>query len=105
MIVEDMLRHRLETLTKQSAQYAGLQRDAARQLPRDLHRRGRLRPADAARRRRSSSASCVDKLASGRLGGIEVWRRMHELRDSGHDGVEIQHKLAEEFPGVMDWEP
>ena len=54
----------------------------------------------------------VDKLASGRLGGIEVWRRMHELRDSGarrrghpaqaRRGVPRRHGLGALTPGQLN---
>jgi DNA-binding PadR family transcriptional regulator len=102
-VVEDMLRHRLETLNKQTAQHAGLMAMLPDDFPEIFTVEGtftqRLRDAETA-----FVKELVEKIASGRLGGIEVWRRMHELRESGHDGAEIERTLAEEFPGALDWE-
>jgi DNA-binding PadR family transcriptional regulator len=103
-VVEDQLRHRLETLTKQSAQHAGLMA----MLPDDFPEIFTVEGDYAQHMREAETAfvrGLVEKISSSKLGGIAVWRRLHELRDSGHDGEEIQRKLAEEFPGVMDWEP
>ena len=103
-VVEDMLRQRLEALLKQSAKHAGLQAMLPKNFPEIFTVEGtyaqRVRDAETEYVR-----ELVDKLSSGSLGGLDAWRRLHELRDSGHDGDEIQRKLAEEFPGLMDWEP
>jgi DNA-binding PadR family transcriptional regulator len=103
-VVEDLLRHRLETLTKQSAQHAGLSTMLPDDFPEIFTVEG-----DYAQHMRAAETEfvrgLVEKISSNSLGGIAIWRRLHELRESGHDGEEVQRKLAEEFPGVMDWEP
>ncbi len=45
----------------------------------------------------------VDDLEHDRLGGNELWRRLHELHDAGHTGEEVQAKLAEEFGDQLTW--
>ncbi len=103
-VVEDQLRHRLETLTKQSAQHAGISKMLPDDFPEIFTVEG-----DYAQHMRAAETEfvrgLVEKISSNSLGGIMMWRRLHELRESGHDGEEVQRKLAEEFPGVMDWEP
>ena len=103
-VVEDQLRHRLETLAKQSAQHAGLSAMLPDTFPEIFTVEG-----DYAQHMRAAETEfvrgLVEKISSDQLGGIAIWRRMHELRESGHDGDDIQRKLAEEFPGVLDWEP
>ena len=103
-VVEDLLRHRLEALIKQSAQHAGLSTMLPDDFPEIFTVEG-----DYAQHMRAAETEfvrgLVEKISTNRLGGIAIWRRLHELRESGHDGEEVQRKLAEEFPGVMDWEP
>jgi DNA-binding PadR family transcriptional regulator len=102
--VEDLLRHRLETLAKQSAQHEGLRTMLPESFPEMFTIEG-----EYAQRMREAETGFVrellEKLSGNTLGGIAAWRRMHELRDSGHDGEAVQRKLAEEFPGLLDWEP
>jgi DNA-binding PadR family transcriptional regulator len=103
-VVEDLLRERLEALTKQSAQQSGLTAMLPEDFPEIFTVEG-----DYSQHMRAAEAEFVrgliEKISTNSLGGIEFWRRLHDLRDSGHTGDEIQRKLAEEFPGVLDWEP
>jgi DNA-binding PadR family transcriptional regulator len=103
-VVEDQLRHRLEALAKQSAQHAGLSTMLPDDFPEIFTVEG-----DYAQHMRAAETEfvrgLVEKISTDQLGGIAIWRRMHELRESGHDGEEVQRKVAEEFPGVLDWEP
>jgi hypothetical protein len=46
----------------------------------------------------------VDDIEHDRLGGMEVWRRIHELRDAGHSGAEATAKLKEEFGDLTNWD-
>jgi DNA-binding PadR family transcriptional regulator len=100
--VEDMLRQRLEALAKESARQKGLRAMLPDGFPElftvEGDYAGHLREAETAFVR-----SLVDKISSRRLGGLEGWARMHELREAGHDGEDLQQKLAAEFPGTFDW--
>ena len=100
--VEDMLRQRLEALAKESARQKGLRAMLPDGFPElftvEGDYAGHLREAETAFVR-----SLVDKISSRRLGGLEGWARMHELREAGHDGEDLQRKLAAEFPGTFDW--
>jgi hypothetical protein len=55
---------------------------------------------------RRAEIAFVEKLAGdiehGRLGGMEVWQRIHELRAAGHSGEEATAKIAEEFGHLFD---
>ena len=103
-LATDLLRQRLEALVKESARHEGLRAMMPDGFPEIFTVEGdfaqHMREAEIAFVR-----SLVEKLSSGRLGGLEVWSRLHELREAGHTGDDLQHKLAEEFPGVFDWEP
>ncbi|WP_248580385.1 PadR family transcriptional regulator [Nocardioides sp. InS609-2] len=46
----------------------------------------------------------VGDLENDRLGGTEVWRRMHELRSAGHTGEEANAKLVQEFGDLLTWD-
>jgi DNA-binding PadR family transcriptional regulator len=100
----DLLRQRLEALVKESARQQGLRAMMPDEFPEIFTVEG-----DFAQHIRQAEIefvrSLVDKLSSGHLGGLGVWSRLHELREAGHTGDDLQHKLAEEFPGVFDWEP
>jgi DNA-binding PadR family transcriptional regulator len=103
-VAEDLLRQRLEALAKESARHQGL-RDM---LPDDFPEIFTVEGDFAQHLREAETAfvrTLVDKLAAGELGGLDVWRRMHELRDSGRAGDDLQQALAEEFPGILGWDP
>jgi DNA-binding PadR family transcriptional regulator len=101
-VVEDMLRQRLEALAKESARHRGLRSMMPAGFPEIFTVEGEyaqhMREAETAYVR-----TLLQKISSGRLGGIEGWARLHELRDAGHDGEDLHQKLAEEFPGIFDW--
>jgi DNA-binding PadR family transcriptional regulator len=101
-VVEDMLRQRLEALAKESARQKGLRAMLPDGFPELFTVEGdyaeHLREAETA-----FVQALVDKISSRRLGGLEGWARMHELREAGHDGEDLQQKLAAEFPGAFDW--
>ena len=46
----------------------------------------------------------VDDIEHDRLGGMEVWRRIHELRSAGHTGEDANAKLMEEFGDILTWD-
>ena len=46
----------------------------------------------------------VDDIEHDRLGGMEVWRRIHELRSAGHTGEGANAKLMEEFGDILTWD-
>jgi DNA-binding PadR family transcriptional regulator len=46
----------------------------------------------------------VDDIEHDRLGGMEVWRRIHELRDAGLSGAKATAKLKEEFGDMPNWD-
>ena len=102
-VVEDLLRQRLEALTKR-APARGAARDAARRLPRDLHRRGRLRPAHA-RGRDRVRPGLVEKIA------IEPARRPRGLAPAaraprgGHAGEESSASSPRSSPASSTGSP
>jgi DNA-binding PadR family transcriptional regulator len=103
-LAEDLLRQRLEALVKETARYQGLRTAMPEGFPEIFIVEGEfaqhMREAETAFVR-----SLVDKLASRKLGGLDMWSRLHELREAGDSGEEVQRKLAEEFQEVLDWEP
>lgn len=103
-LATDLLRQRLEALVKESARHEGLRAMMPDGFPEIFTVEGdfaqHMREAEIAFVR-----SLVEKLSSGRLGGLEVWSRLHELREAGHTGDDLQHQLTEEFPGAFDWAP
>src|SRR6195952_2054301 len=101
-VVEDMLRQRLEALAKESAKFKGLHAMMPADFPEIFTVEGEyaqhMREAETAYVR-----TLLEKITSRRLGGIEGWARLHELREAGHEGEGLHQKLAEEFPGIFDW--
>jgi DNA-binding PadR family transcriptional regulator len=101
-LVADALRQRLEALAKETARHQGLRAMMPAGFPEIFTIEG-----DYAQHLREAETefvrSLLDKISSGRLGGIEGWTRLHELRDAGHTGEDLQQKLAEEFPGLFEW--
>jgi len=47
----------------------------------------------------------VDDISHDRLGGLEMWRRIHELRAAGHSGEEATAKLMDEFGHLLGIDP
>ncbi|KAA1397579.1 PadR family transcriptional regulator [Aeromicrobium ginsengisoli] len=47
----------------------------------------------------------VDDITHDRLGGLEMWRRIHELRAAGHSGEEATAKLMDEFGHLLGIDP
>jgi len=47
----------------------------------------------------------VDDIEHDRLGGLDMWRRIHELRAAGHSGEEATAKLMEEFGHLLGIDP
>lgn len=47
----------------------------------------------------------VDDIEHDRLGGLEMWRRIHELRAAGHSGEEATAKLMDEFGHLFGIDP
>src|SRR5689334_8751479 len=96
-LVADLLRERLEALVKETARQQGLRAMLPASFPEIFTVEGdyaqHMREAETAFVR-----SLLEKLTSGRLGGLEGWRRMHEVRDAGGTGEDVQRMLAEEFP-------
>ena len=101
-VVADMLRQRLEALAKESAKFKGLHAMMPEGFPEIFTVEGdyaqHMREAETAYVR-----SLLEKISSGRLSGLEGWARLHELREAGHTGEDLQNKLAAEFPGIFDW--
>jgi DNA-binding PadR family transcriptional regulator len=46
----------------------------------------------------------IDDIEHDRLGGMQVWRRIHELRSAGHTGEDANAKLMEEFGDIWTWD-
>ena len=47
----------------------------------------------------------VDDIEHDRLGGLDMWRRIHELRAAGHSGEEATAKLRAEFGHLLGIDP
>jgi len=47
----------------------------------------------------------VDDIEHDRLGGLDMWRRIHELRAAGHSGEEATAKLMDEFGHLLGIDP
>jgi DNA-binding PadR family transcriptional regulator len=98
-----LLRLRLKALRMASNQYDGIRAHLPEGFP-DLF----LVEGDYAEALRGAEIAFVEKLvadlADDRLGGLNVWRRIHELRDAGLTGEEANAKLLEEYGDVLTWE-
>jgi len=98
-----LLRLRLKALRIASNQYDGIRAHLPDGFP-ELF----LVEGDYAEALRGAEIAFVEKLVADleqdRLGGLEVWRRIHELRDAGLTGEEANAKLLEEYGDVLTWE-
>jgi DNA-binding PadR family transcriptional regulator len=96
-----LLRLRLKALRIASNQYDGVRSNLPEGFPALFMVEGDY--ADAVRR---AEIAFVETLAGDieheRLGGMEVWRRIHELRAAGHSGEEATAKIAEEFGHLFE---
>ncbi len=45
----------------------------------------------------------VDRLRTGGIRGVEVWRRMHELRSRGRNPEQLRRAIRREFPEEARW--
>ncbi|MGA9101288.1 PadR family transcriptional regulator [Aeromicrobium sp.] len=101
--VLDLLRHRIRSLKIVSAQYEG----ALAVLPEGFPELFRIEGDYAAALRRAETTfveRLVEKLENDTLDGTDMWRRIHELRDAGHTGDDLQQRLQKEFGDVMEWD-
>jgi DNA-binding PadR family transcriptional regulator len=98
-----LLRLRLKALRIASNQYDGIRAHLPDGFP-ELF----LVEGDYGEALRGAEIAFVEKLVADleqdRLGGLEVWRRIHELRDAGLTGEEANAKLLEEYGDVLTWE-
>jgi DNA-binding PadR family transcriptional regulator len=98
-----LLRLRLKALRISSSQYDGVRSSIPKGFPALF-----LVEGDYAEALRQAEIAFVEKLVSDldhdRLGGMDVWRRIHELRDAGHSGEEATAKLWEEFGDALTWD-
>ena len=98
-----LLRLRLKALRISSNSYDGIRSHLPDGFP-ELF----LVEGDYAEALRSAEIAFVEKLVAdldkGRLGGLDVWRRIHELRDAGLTGEEANVKLLEEYGDDLTWE-
>ncbi len=101
-IVQDLLEQRLTALAAETEQYATI-RDASAHMPAIFIVEGDYRAALREAETRFVR-DLVDQIASGSLGGIPIWRRLHELKRAGgeHDLVE---ELRQEFDPEHEWGP
>jgi DNA-binding PadR family transcriptional regulator len=98
-----LLRLRLKALRLASNQYDGIRAHMPEGFPALFMVEGDY--AEAMRLAEIAFVeTLVDDIAHDRLGGNEVWRRIHELRDAGHTGEEANAKLYEEFGDVLTWD-
>lgn len=99
----ELLRLRLKALRILSSQYEGVLSSIPEGFPAFF-----LIEGDYASALRQAEIAFVEKLVAdlehNRLGGMEVWRRIHELREAGHAGEEATAKLHEEFGGLLHWD-
>ena len=96
-----LLKLRLKALRIASNQYDGVRSNLPEGFPALFMVEG-----DYSESVRRAEIAFVDKLAGDiehrRLGGMEVWQRIHELRAAGHSGEEATAKIAEEFGHLFD---
>ena len=96
-----LLKLRLKALRIASNQYDGVRANLPEGFPALFMVEG-----DYSESVRRAEIAFVDKLAGdiehGRLGGMDVWQRIHELRAAGHSGEEATAKIAEEFGHLFD---
>ena len=95
-----LLKLRLKALRITSNQYDGVRSNLPEGFPALF-----LVEGDYSEAVRRAEIAFVEKLAEDieheRLGGMEVWRRIHELRAAGHSGEQATAKIAEEFGHLL----
>ena len=98
-----LLRLRLKALRMSSNQYDGIRAHVPDGFPTLF-----LVEGDYDEALRLAEITFVEKLVADldhdRLGGMDVWRRIHELRDAGLTGEEANAKLLEEYGDVLTWD-
>jgi DNA-binding PadR family transcriptional regulator len=98
-----LLRLRLKALRLASNQYDGVRSHMPEGFPTLFMVEGDY--SEAVRRAEIAFVEkLVDDIEHDRLGGMEVWRRIHELRSAGHTGVEANSQLMEEFGDILTWD-
>jgi DNA-binding PadR family transcriptional regulator len=101
--VLELLRQRLRALRVTAAQYEGLRATIPDGFPELFTIEGDY--AEALRQAETSFVErLVKRLENNTLGGTDMWRRLHELRDAGHTGDDLQQRLRKEFGDVMEWD-
>jgi DNA-binding PadR family transcriptional regulator len=99
----ELLKLRLKALRMTSNQYDGVRSHLPPGFP-ELF----LVEGDYSEALRRAEIAFVEKLVADlehdRLGGMEVWRRIHELRDAGVSGEEATAKLHEELGDLLHWD-
>ena len=97
-----LLETRLQSLTMRRAADAGLRANLPKDFPRmflvESEYAAALLDAEIAYLR-----SLITDLRAGDVGGVDAWRRMHELRATDLSLDEIDAILVEEFPASFSW--
>lgn len=97
-----LLTDRIAALTEASKDHADLMAQAPPSFPRLFMIEGEYQEA----LRQTELAFTTQLLAditSGALTGTPIWRRLHELRDSGLTGGDVQTQLFKEFSEELTW--
>lgn len=101
--VLDLLRERLRALKLEAARQEGLRSSIPADFPELFLIEGDY--AEALRRAETTFvADLVQKLEQGTLGGTKMWQRIHELRDAGHTGDDLQRRLQDEYGDFSEWD-
>ena len=100
--VLDLLRERLQALKLESARQDGLRSAIPENFPELFLIEGEY--SEALRQAETTFvAGLVKKIEKGTLGGTKMWQRIHELRDAGHTGDDLQRRLQEEYGDPSEW--
>ncbi|KRC64525.1 PadR family transcriptional regulator [Aeromicrobium sp. Root236] len=100
----ELLKLRLRALRLDSNQYDGVRAHLPEGFPELFMVEGDY--SEALRRAEITFVEkLVDDIEHDRLGGLEMWRRIHELRAAGHSGEEATAKLMEEFGHLLGIDP
>ena len=98
-----LLRLRLKALRIASNQYDGVRAHLPEGFPALFMVEGDY--SEAVRRAEIAFVEkLVDDIEHDRLGGMEVWRRIHALRSAGHTGEDANTKLMDEFGDILTWD-
>jgi DNA-binding PadR family transcriptional regulator len=100
----ELLKLRLMALRLASNQYDGVRAHLPAEFPELFMVEG-----DYSEALRRAEIAFVEKLVgdieNDRLGGMEMWRRIHQLRAAGHSGEEATTKVMEEFGHLLGIDP